>query len=412
MKTKMKKTAFMIALVAVLAVFMFGFSSASVSNIITSVDGIELNSVATNNTASPITLATFAGETVPVRVYFTTNSTAKDVKVKVELSSGNYESDGSYFFGNIVNDGRVYRTGVMNIDLPADLRDDLIKNLSLRVTILADDSVVSYFRYTIAVQRNSYQMDVLSLDFDNTASAGQTVPVSVVIKNRGFENADDGFVLVAIPELGVSAKGYFGDLVAVENCSDDCNTDDSVVKVLNLVIPESAKAGSYSLVAKVYNADSVTTVTKSISVDGSSTTQVIPTQTSQDIKAGETKTYDLILVNSGSKVAVYRLSAVSGSALSVSVPSVVTVDAGSSKTVQVSVTASDEATKGVQSFTVNANGQSTILNANVVSGTSVSVATIALTVVLVIVFVVLLVVLVVLLTKKDKPAEEVETSYY
>jgi uncharacterized membrane protein len=412
MKTKMKKTAFMIALVAVLAVFMFGFSSASVSNIITSVDGIELNSVATYNTASPITLATFAGETVPVRVYFTTNSTAKDVKVKVELSSGNYESDGSYFFGNIVNDGRVYRTGVMNIDLPADLRDDLIKNLSLRVTILADDSVVSYFRYTIAVQRNSYQMDVLSLDFDNTASAGQTVPVSVVIKNRGFENADDGFVLVAIPELGVSAKGYFGDLVAVENCSDDCNTDDSVVKVLNLVIPESAKAGSYSLVAKVYNADSVTTVTKSISVDGSSTTQVIPTQTSQDIKAGETKTYDLILVNSGSKVAVYRLSAVSGSALSVSVPSVVTVDAGSSKTVQVSVTASDEATKGVQSFTVNANGQSTILNANVVSGTSVSVATIALTVVLVIVFVVLLVVLVVLLTKKDKPAEEVETSYY
>lgn len=408
----MKKTAFMIALVAVLAVFMFGFSSASVSNVIASVDGIELNSVATNNTASPITLATYAGETVPVRVYFTADSDAKDVKVKVELSSGNYESDGSYFFGNVVSDGRVYRTGVMNIELPADLRDDLYKNLSLRVTILADDSVVSYSSYTIAIQRNSYQMDVLSLDYDNTVSAGQTVPVSVVIKNRGFENADDGFVLVSIPELGVSAKSYFGDLVAVENCSDDCNTDDSVVKVLNLVIPESAKAGSYSLVAKVYNADSVTAVTKSISVDGSTTNQVIPTQTSQDIKAGETKTYDLILVNSGSKVAVYRLSAVSGSALSVSVPSVITVDAGSSKTVQVSVTASDEATKGVQSFTVNVNGQSTTLNANVVSGSSISVSTIALTVVLVIVFVVLLVVLVVLLTKKDKPAEEVETSYY
>lgn len=407
----MKKTAFMIALVAVLAVFMFGFSSASVSNVIVSVDGIELNSAYADYPTN-VTLATYAGETVPVKVYFTADSDAKDVKVKVELSSGNYESDGSYFFGNVVADGRVYRTGVMNIELPADLKDDLYKNLSLRVTILADDSVVSYSSYTIAIQRNSYQMDVLSLDFDNTVSAGQTVPVSVVVKNRGFENADDGFVLVSIPELGVSAKSYFGDLVAVENCSDDCNTDDSVVKVLNLVIPESAKAGSYSLVAKVYNADSVTTVTKSISVDGSSTSEVIPTQTSQDIKAGETKTYDLILVNSGSKVAVYRLSAVSGSALSVSVPSVITVDAGSSKTVQVSVTASDEATKGVQSFTVNVNGQSTTLNANVVSGSSISVATIALTVVLVIVFVVLLVVLVILLTKKDKPAEEVETSYY
>ncbi|VVB80346.1 Uncharacterised protein [uncultured archaeon] len=408
----MKKTAFMIALVAVLAVFMFGFSSASVSNVITSVDGIELNSVATNNTASPITLATFAGETVPVRVYFTADSDAKDVKVEVALSSGNYESDGSYFFGNVVADSRVYRSGVMNIELPADLRDDLTKNLSLRVTILADDSEVSHVEYTLAVQRNSYQMNVLSLDYDNTVAAGQTVPVSVVIKNMGFENANDGFVTVTIPELGVSAKSYFGDLVAVENCSDDCNTDDSVVKVLNLVIPESAKAGSYSLVAKVYNADSVTTVTKSISVDGSTTNQVIPTQTSQDIKAGETKTYDLIILNTGSKVAVYRLSAVSGSALSVSVPSVVTVDAGSSKTVQVSVTASNDASKGVQSFTVNVNGQSTTLNANVVSGNSLPVATIALTVVLVIVFVVLLVVLVVLLTKKDKPAEEVETSYY
>jgi preprotein translocase subunit SecG len=43
---------------------------------------------------------------------------------------------------------------------------------------------------------------------------------------------------------------------------------------------------------------------------------------------------------------------------------------------------------------------------------SVSTSVVALTVILVIIFVVLLAVLVVLLTKKEKPIEEVETSYY
>jgi cytochrome bd-type quinol oxidase subunit 1 len=97
--------------------------------------------------------------------------------------------------------------------------------------------------------------------------------------------------------------------------------------------------------------------------------------------------------------------------LSVSVPSVVTVDAGSSKVVQVTVAASSDAKKGVYPFTVEANGQTMVFNANV-TDQSVSVSAIALTVVLVIIFVALLVVLAVLLLRKSKPVEEVETSYY
>ncbi len=404
----MKKTAFMIALVAVLAVLMFGFSSAAdvVSNeAVVSVDGIEINHGAHN-----LTLATFAGETVPVRVYFQADSEAKDVKVKVELSSGNYDSEDSYFVGNVINDSRVYRTGVMNVEFPSNLKDTS-KDLYLRVTILADGLETYFEEYTLSVQRNSYELDVISLDYDSTVSAGQVVPVSVVIKNRGFEDSEDAFVTVTIPELGVYAKGYLGDLAAIESCDDDCDNEDSVMKVLSLRIPEGAKEGLYDMVVKVYDGESVTSVTNAIKVDGSVSTQIITTQSSQDIKAGETKTYDLILVNSGDNVAVYKLSAVSGSELSVSVPSVITVGAGSSKTVPVTVKASSDADRGVYSFIVDVNGEKTTLNANV-TGKSLSVSAIALTVVLVIVFVVLLVVLVLLLTKKDKPAEEVETSYY
>jgi uncharacterized membrane protein len=299
----------------------------------------------------------------------------------------------------------------MNLQVPAKL-DDLTDNLYVIVTITAEDMVPSVTWYPISVQRNAYQLSVLSVDYDATAFAGETVPVSVVIRNRGFENSQDGFVTVTIPELGVSAKGYFGDLVAIEDCENNCDNTDSAQKIVSLKLPSTAKDGVYELVVKVYDDDSVTTVTKQIKVSASTDTQIVSAMKNQDIKAGQTKTYELILVNSANKVMVYNLQAVSGSDLSVSVPSVVTVDAGSSKTVQVIVTASSDAEKGVYPFTVEANGQSTVFSANV-TGANASMSAIVLTVILVVVFIALLAVLIVLLTRKDKPAsEEVETSYY
>ena len=64
-----------------------------------------------------------------------------------------------------------------------------------------------------------------------------------------------------------------------------------------------------------------------------------------------------------------------------------------------------------ETFSVSVDGSQVSFVANVTSG-SVSTSVVALTVILVIVFVVLLVVLIVLLTRKEKPTEEVETSYY
>lgn len=396
-----------VALLAVLAVFALSFTSAAFGNPVVSVDGIEINH-GHNNT---LDLATFAGETFPVRVYFTSDTSLSGVEVEVELN-GETDSEDSFFVGNVINDSRIYRTGVMNLEVPSRL-DDLTDTLYLTVTISADGMAPYTQTYTIFAQRNAYQLDVVSLDYDMSVSAGDVVPVSVVIKNRGYENSDDGFVLVAIPELGISAKAYLDDLVSIENCNNGCDDDDAVQKVLNLKIPSSAKDGTYDLIVKVYDEDATTVVTESIKVSASTTTQVIAATKSQDMKAGQTKTYELILVNSANTVAVYNLQAVSGSDLSVSVPSVVTVDAGSSKTVQVTVTASSDAEKGVYPFTVEANGQSIVFSANVTGAYTTSLSAIVLTVILVIVFIALLVALILLLTRKDKPAsEEVETSYY
>ncbi len=399
----------MIAFMAVLAVFALSFTSAALNNVVISVDGIELNETV-QGTPSVLDIAAFAGETFPVKVYFTANSTLKDVEVEVELN-GKTDSSDSYFVGNVVNDSRLYRTGIMNLQVPSKF-DDRTDSLYLIVTISADDMAPQVYTYMVSAQRNAYQLSVVSVDYDASVTAGDTVPVSVVVKNRGFENSDDGFVLVAVPELGISAKGYFGDLVAIESCDDDCDNTDAAQKIVSLKIPSNAKDGVYEMVVKVYDDDSVTTVTKQIKVSASTDSQIVSAVKSQDIRAGETKTYELILVNSGSKVMVYNLNAASGSELVVSVPSVVTVDAGSAKTVPVSVSAADDASKGAYTFTVQANGQTTSFNANVVEGKSVAMSAVVLTAILVVIFVALLAVLIVLLTKKGKVTEEVETSYY
>lgn len=386
----------MIAFMAVLAVFAFSFTSAAITNV-------------TVQTDSDFDVVRSAGETFPVKVTFVSSVDLKDVEVEIELE----DSEDSYFRGTVLAN-ESYQTGIMNVELPSKF-DDKTDNLVLVVKISGKtDGGVEYDITTVPIvaQRNSYQLSLVSVDYDASVAAGDIVPVSVVVKNRGYEDSQDGFVLVAVPELGISAKGYFGDLVAVENCSDDCDDTDAAQKIVSLKVPSNAKDGLYEMVVKVYDDDAVTTVTKQIKVSASTDSQIVSAVKSQDIRAGETKTYELILVNSGSKVMVYNLNSASGSELAVSVPSVVTVDAGSSKTVPVSVTAADDASKGAYTFTVQANGQTMSFNANVVEGKSVAMSAVVLTAILVVIFVALLAVLIVLLTKKGKATEEVETSYY
>ena len=159
-----------------------------------------------------------------------------------------------------------------------------------------------------------------------------------------------------------------------------------------------------------YNDDSETSVSKLISVDDSAST-VLAAIKNKDLNAGETITYDIIIVNSADEVKVFNLNAVSGDVLDVSVPSVITVGPDASKTVSVTVSADKNAAVGTYAFSVDVNGKQVILGANVVKANA-STSIVALTVILVIIFVVLLAVLVVLLTQKEKPTEEVETSYY
>lgn len=410
---KMKRNLFLIPFVVVMTLLVVGLASAGLA---TDVD-VEFSGV---RLGASTTMVGNVGEVVPVQVTFMASADESDVKIKVYMEGHRDDVSASTDRFDI-EDGNVY-TKLLRLGLPSD-SDELSEEYTLYVEVVSKNDRTER-EYSISVQRESYTIEVLTADYSSRVSAGDVVPVSVVVKNNGYDRLDDVYVRVSIPALAISSRGYVGDMVPTEDCvlseDDDnniivnnCNDDDedSVEKVVSLRIPENAKAGVYEMEIGVYNRDAEVVVTKLISIGDSASTMVLAAVKNKDLNAGETVIYDLIIVNSADNIKVFNIEAVSGDTLSVSVPSVVTVGPDSSEIVAVAVSAANDAEVGTYTFSVGVNGEQTVFGANVV-GESVSTSVVALTVVLVIVFIVLLAVLVVLLTRKEKPIEEVETSYY
>ena len=398
----MKRNLLLVPFIAVITLMVVGFASANLAtNIDTEFNGVTLNSGTT-------VMAGNVDSVVPVRVTFDADDDMDDVKVKIYMEGHRDDVSASTSRFDI-EDGTTY-TKLLKLKLPSDA-DELSEEYTLYVEVVSKNDR-SEEEYTISMQRESYTFEILSVDYSSKVSAGDVFPVSVVVKNNGYNRMDDNYVVVSIPALSISTRGYMGDLIPTEDCEDDyCDDEeDSVQKTVYLKIPDNANVDVYEMKIEVYNEDSETSVTKLISVDDSAS-MVLAAVKNKDLNAGETVTYDLIIVNSADDVKVFNLNAISGDVLDVSVPSVVTVGPDSSETVSVVVHADNKAAVGTYTFSVDVNGKQTVLGANII-GTSVSTSVVALTVILVIIFGVLLAVLVVLLTRKEKPTEEVETSYY
>ena len=396
----MKKNIFLIPFVAVVTLMIIGFASAGLAeNISTEFNNVELG--------SSVVMVGMVGETVPVKVTFEANESMSDVKVKVYMEGHRDDVSASTDRFDI-EDGKTY-TKSLSLDLPSD-SDELSEEYTLYVEVISQNDQ-SRKIYTVSVQRESYILEILSVDYSSEVLAGEIFPVSVVVKNIGYNRMDDTYVTVSIPALGISARSYVGDLDPVEDYVINDHEEDAMSKTVYLKIPSGSEPSVYELEVKVYNDDAEETVNQLISVDASDSVMILATVKNQDLSVGETITYDLIIVNPTDDVKVFNVETISGDVLSVSAPLLISVGPDASETISISVKADKNAEIGSYAFSVNVDGSQTVFGANV-TGTSVSNSIVALTVILVIIFVVLLVVLVVLLARKEKPIEEVETSYY
>ena len=401
-----------------LAVFVLGILMVSSVTAFASLDDLEVKDVESGQ------VSVFGGETFPVRVVFTATADAEDVRVKAWISGERENAVVSERFD--VLDGNTY-SRLISVTAPFDI--DPEEDLSLNVVVENRNQEAIDETFDLVVQRESYLLQILDVEADTSVRAGGLLALDVVLKNSGRQFADDAFVRVKIPALGIEDRSYFGDLSSTDqpfskdpftwddNSGDDrLDKEDTAEGRLFLRIPTSAPTGLYVVEIEAFNEDSVTQVTRKVAVVGAvDTTRVVSAVSGKTFAVGDNAEYAITLVNTGNQVEVYELvmETSGGLTLEVSEP-VVALPAGTSKTVTVEATGVES---GDHAFAVNVYSDNELvqkvnLTANVADQGFTGNATVLLTVVLVIIFVVLLVVLIVLLTRKPEKSEEFGESYY
>lgn len=395
----------LVSLVAVFALLLVTVSSVSA---FADIRSVEVSGIQALGTGSAV--ATFAGDTIPVLVVFNATADASDVRVKAWISGNREYSVSSDRFDVLA--GNMY-SKVMAIKVPYDI--DPSESFKLEIEIESrNDGVGDSATIDVTTQRESYKVEVLDVSMDNKAKAGDNLALDIVLKNRGRQLAEDTFVTVSIPALGVEQRSYFGDLSALDQSDPD--KEDAVERRMTVNLPSNAREGIYTVEITAFNADSQESVTKKVAILGASEDSVVVSSgKSKTFAANSAGTYSVTIVNSGNKIALYELTFETPSGLVASSDeSMVAVPAGSSKTVKFDVSS---VKAGNYNFAVNVNSNGNLVSRDtytaIVEGSSFAAnATVILTVVLAIIFVVLLVVLIVLLTKKPQKTEEFGESYY
>lgn len=399
----MKSMKLMVSMVAMLVLAAFAASSVSA---FASIDRVTVNGIESfgNGTA-----AVFAGETIPVRVIFTATEDATDVRVMARLIGESGVSEVTERFDVLANN--TY-SRLVNIKMPFDI--DPSEDLVLVVSVESNARLADEQRINLEVQRESYLVELLSVESVDQIRAGATLALDVVLKNRGRQTAEDTYVRATIPELGVSHTAYFSDLTPEDQSHPD--KEDAVERRMYLSIPRNAAPGVYTIELEAYNSDSSSIRTKRIVVVGvDAESRVLSPSTSKSFAVGEEKVYSMTIVNSGDEIKVYDLVVDSSSGLTVEAEDyLIVVPAGSSKTVKLTATASEE---GDYTFDVTVNSDGELVKqesfAATVEGSATKVnASVVLTVILAVIFVVLVIVLIVLLTRKPQKSEEFGESYY
>ena len=399
------KSTFLVSLAAILAVLTLVCPTVMAADL--SISGFSLD-VNGEGVSTSTVIAAEAGDIVPLTVTFTAGQDATAVRVKAEIDGYRDDITSKTSEFNLIS-GSLY-TKSLSIQLPSDI--DPYEDYTLKVSLVSQEGDYGPQEYTFRVQRPTYNVEILDADCSNSVAAGSDLAIDVVVKNRGYEELEDIFVVASIPELGIQKRAYFEDLTALD---DDDDERDSAERRVYLRIPSNVDAGVYELQIEAYNADSSQVIKKNIAIVGSAadSTVVAPIK-SKEISMGKVKGYDLVIINSGDNAGVYEIipEAVEGLIVSPE-EAVVVVDAGESRVVKVNVKGLET---GTYTFAVDVNSgdelvDKVIMNA-VVTGPGFAGNVAVLTLVLAIIFVVLLVVLIVLLTRKPEKVEEFEESYY
>jgi len=298
-----------------------------------------------------------------------------EVEVKVKAWIGGYEYDDIEATSSTFDiEPDVGYTKKLTIELPSDMEveDDNDYTLYVEVYDNEDEERVSGNLY---LERPRHSLDIQDVLFDSTVSAGDSVNVEVRVENLGEEKEDDVKVEVSLVDANgdevESDVDYIDELAAFEEDNEDEESSDSVDLLLNL--DDCLEDGNYELVVtvsydrgheeieEVYDVSvsdndecSESNTEESTESESEGGVTVSLSSNSLEVVAGETNSFVLTFVNTGSNTETFSVT-VSGEeqwASSNVDPSVVMVSSGELEDVTVSITPDSDAA-GDHDFTVN-----------------------------------------------------------
>jgi len=277
----------LVSLVAIFALAISLIASVSASSISIEVSGVSVM----NNGVQSNDIAAFSGQTLPIRVVFSSDINASDVRVKAWISGEQEYAVSTERFDMVA--GKVY-SKLVSVQVPSNV--DPTEDLKLEVLVESrnDGAIFDEQEISLSAQRESYNVEILDASMDSEVQAGTSLPIDLVLKNVGMHSAEDTFVKVKIPALGIEKKAYFGDLSPVDQINPD--KEDAAEKRIVLSIPSNALTGLYLVELTVYNADSSSVVTKRVSIVGEAneSTSVTPVD-KKDAKKSSASNATLVL---------------------------------------------------------------------------------------------------------------------
>jgi uncharacterized membrane protein len=276
-------------------------------------------------------------------------------------------------FDLVINDSKILR---LNLAIPDNAEKD---SYDLRVRVSSRTGATQEYLVGLRLDGQRHELKISDIQVPNTIVAGRSIIGNVRVANIGQKTEESVKVTLSIPELNIEDSEYV----------DEINDDDSTTSEdLLLRVPTCTEEGFYDVVATVeyhngYKTETKSTEIKVLSSDvcaaaSATTTEaktIITVPSGQEVVAGKSAVYPVVISNMGSSAKTYVIS-VSPSveafgSYRIDPSNVMIVSGESTETAYVYLTVDENAQTGMRDFkiTVTAEGEVTdaTLTANIVA---------------------------------------------
>jgi len=240
----------MLTVVMLLLVTAFNVSAtdngAEISTV--TIEGIEFDSSESSLIYAPVYLGTTIDVVVEWKGDNNITGTLEDVEIEIEFDGDEVESEEFDIESNHIG------IQVFEIEIADD--EDLLEGAQfITITMTSDNGTpLDTVEIELDIKRESHSIEIFDVNFRNglQANAGEIFTASIGVSNEGRENEEDVYVVMSIPELGLTTRTDRFDLFTEDYNFTDDDDEYKMYKQLLVNLPLTVPSGVYDVHFKVY----------------------------------------------------------------------------------------------------------------------------------------------------------------